>query len=400
MLNFLRLMKAQDNVTSADLCLIIAIAATFVVSVFAPLNYNIHIFVLGVCAVFLVSITKASQIEFNQYALFVTWVIVASCVNGVVSYRLGLWVVFFCALTPIATSKYLCRLRSKVLLFFLFSLPFVSLAAFLCYIVGYNYYLIIKEDTSELDFSAFMVSPMWLSALCGLANIVALWKLMTSRKLWVRLVYAMLLGVSFYTGIVSASRSALMSSAIAMIFVFFMSDLRKDIKFALVIAVLASAVVFSGNLTDGAERMLAKNESSVDAKFGSRTGVYEIQFETIKYSPIFGCGHSSRYMGGKIVTSRMESGSGWFAVMSQTGFVGFALLFTILPNISRAFHASLNNRHVLLVFSVFIYLCCHSCFEGYIMTYGYYLCAVFWLSVGFLSKKNLDCLSREKLLPC
>ena len=89
---------------------------------------------------------------------------------------------------------------------------------------------------------------------------------------------------------------------------------------------------------------------------------------------------------------RMESGSGWLSILSQTGLLGFFVMAVIIFKIIQRIRRSISfHGQFQLLSAIWIYLLLHSCFEGYILTPGYYLCVLFWGILGLLySYQKID----------
>ena len=98
-------------------------------------------------------------------------------------------------------------------------------------------------------------------------------------------------------------------------------------------------------------------------------------------------GHTYAYINNEKVVGRIESGSGWLSILFQMGLLGaISILYIILGTI-KTFKISRKSKDKKLILyeSVFVFLCAHSCFEGYILTPGYYPCILFWTILGYLT---------------
>ena len=134
----------------------------------------------------------------------------------------------------------------------------------------------------------------------------------------------------------------------------------------------------------GSARMQDKFADS-QGTFGSRTEVFTSGLSGFKKEPLLGLGFAVSYNSkGEIIVGRMESGSGWLSILSQTGLIGFILVCSLLLKTLKVLPYLLIDNKLLLYFCAFLYLCFHSLFEGYLLTIGYYPCILFWTLLGFL----------------
>lgn len=127
-----------------------------------------------------------------------------------------------------------------------------------------------------------------------------------------------------------------------------------------------------------------KIDAQKDRGVNSRQKIWDDRISEFEYSPIWGVGFATQLSDGESITGRMESGSGWLSVISQTGLLGFFSLLVIIKRAIKRWTYIKQNRNLFLFYGVFMYLCIHSIAEGYILTAGYYLCFLFWLVLDVL----------------
>lgn len=116
----------------------------------------------------------------------------------------------------------------------------------------------------------------------------------------------------------------------------------------------------------------------------SRTRLWNDRVEEFESSPIWGVGFGVAGIGDDAKVGRVETGSGWLTVLSQTGIIGFIL---VLLSVKKAFLplSVLREDDKLTLFSIVLfYFCIHSLFEAYMFQAGWYLCLIFWMLVGVL----------------
>ena len=91
------------------------------------------------------------------------------------------------------------------------------------------------------------------------------------------------------------------------------------------------------------------------------------------------------YAGNNLVLGRLESGSGWLSILFQLGVFGTSVMVLILMRVKRVLKYIDHDNTLQLFVICTLFICLHSCFEGYLLTVGYYIGVVFWLLIGHLS---------------
>ena len=320
----------------------------------------------------------------TYYALFLAICFLSSILSFTIDYRLFAFTFLVFVFTPLTNSFKIFLFRRKYLYFCLMTFPILGVASILCYFLGINYF--IPDDAigaNLLDFSAFFPHPMWLGAAVGLSNVVLVWLVFSVRNKINVCVCAIILLLSIYLSVVAASRSAFFASVIAMIIFIILKlhNLRKIIFAGIVISVIAMVILPFYIL--GAERMQDKFERS-QGKYGSRTELFGAGLSTIEKRPLLGQGFAVKYDAkGEKSVGRIEVGSGWLSILTQTGILGFFIVCALVLKVRKIFPYLFIDNKLLLYFSSFLYLCFHSCFEGYLLTVGYYPCILFWALLGF-----------------
>jgi hypothetical protein len=310
----------------------------------------------------------------------------SSILSGMWDYRIFVFTALFIFITPIFNSKRIFIFRLKYILFSLYIFPIIALVSLYCYFTGVNMMSLNEGDVSW-DFSALFGHSMWLGAANGLSNIVLLWQIYKSKnKVW-QIVLIIWLFSSIFLSVVSGSRSAFLSSLIAMSFLSYLktTNLKRKIQSIIVIGVFV--FVTYPFYYKYAGRMLAKMEYQKEKGETSRASSFKMRTLDFQESPIIGVGFAvGRHVESrKKKIGRMESGSGWLSILSQTGILGFiAILAVVLGACYRVRKYLKKDYYLQLLVPVFIFLAIHSLFEGYILTPGYYLCVLFWGILGLL----------------
>lgn len=306
----------------------------------------------------------------------------ASLINTTFDYRLFVFTFVIITCSPILYSQKILLFREKYLRSILYAFPLISIICLYCYFKGIN--LMSPEDGDvSWDFSAIFPHSMWLGAAVGISNVVCLWNILNTRRKIFQLLWTCMLLQSVYLSVVSASRSALGASMVAMFLLVLcnVENVKKFVKYTIVITfmvMIAFPVYY-----DNSNRMQSKIENS-SGIYGSRTGIFTDGFKHFQEQPIFGCGFAVSYRDGHREVGRLESGSGWLSILFQTGLCGFSVMLLILKNVIKGISNVRTDKKLQFYFFPFIFLCLHSFFEGYLLTSGYYLCLLFWTLLSYL----------------
>lgn len=331
-------------------------------------------------------LTRKFTCKFNVFSLFFGVCIISSILSEHFSYRVWLLGGILVFMTPILSSKSIQVFRIRYIWTSLYLFPVLSLISLFCYWAGINMMALNSGDV-KWDFSALFGHSMWLGAANGLSNIVILWWLLNAASRSRKLLFILWLLASIFVSVVSASRSALAASCVSMFFLLWVvsKNLKSVVKKMTIVFLLS--VVLLPFYYQSADRMIAKFQYQMENQKTSRDELVDLRLTEFISSPLWGVGvavHIDPDTGDREV-GRMESGSGWLSILSQTGLLGFlvmaVMVFKIMQRIRRS--VSFHGQFQLLS-AIWIYLLLHSCFEGYILTPGYYLCVLFWGILGLL----------------
>ena len=157
---------------------------------------------------------------------------------------------------------------------------------------------------------------------------------------------------------------------------------RQIILYLLVIGFLAtiSIPVYLEHST----QIQNKFEGGKGEKYGSRSAHFGEGFEKLNESPLIGSGFATAWYRGVLHKGRLESGSGWLSILFQLGALGAIIMLFILKKVTRVFKYIRHDRRLQLFVISLLFLCLHSCFEGYLLTVGYYIGFVFWLLISHI----------------
>ena len=286
------------------------------------------------------------------------------------------------------------RLKVRFLYVCIIGFAFTSILNYYASVRGINYQLIMgihAGETFTLDFSGFTYHPMWLSAAAGIGTIffvhlmVKCWN-DVERKKWLFLILPLAF-MSFLVSVKAGSRSAAGISVLSSCLLIYVGSKRvsNTVIILMLLAVVTSFLM--PVIMENTMRMQTKHGGlnlRDDKGMTSRTRLWNDRIEEFESSPIWGVGFGVAGVGNNAKVGRIETGSGWLTVLSQTGIIGFIL---VLLSVKKAILplSVLREDDKLTLFSIVLfYFCLHSLFEAYMFQAGWYLCLIFWMLVGVL----------------
>lgn len=349
---------------------------------FIPNRMSFYMVGIALLIFYAIKYYKTSKIGYI-FLIFYGMCFLSSTINLVFNYRLFLFACIIFFTTPITSSKRIMHFREKFIFSSLMIFPILTIASLYCYYAGINM-MSREEGDVSWDFSAFFPHSMWLAAAIGIANTTLMWLILNTNKVIYKLFYIIILLASIFLSVVAASRTALIASSISMIYILFIEskNLRKLLLY-IIISISLLSIAYPYYLKSST-RIQAKIEYAEGNTFKSRSEHFQGGFKHLKESPIVGSGFATAYYYDKKVIGRLESGSGWLSVLFQTGILGFTTLIIIMIQLRRSFSYIRKYKRLHLFSATFLFICLHSCFEGYILTSGYYLCILFWSLLGYL----------------
>lgn len=249
------------------------------------------------------------------------------------------------------------------------------------YFAGVNYY-----DGKYIGFkdyfSGYTPHPMWLAVVAGVANIVNVKRFVEAEEKWVKAVMVGVILLTIFLQITAGSRAGLLAT-VAGILVYLKTYIQNMPKVIGYVVVAAVVVYLFLPLLMSDAGLLQEKVDTQDLDDNSRTGLWGARIDEFLSSPLFGIGFARGYVNGALVEGRLETGSGWLAVLSQTGIFAFICIVGVVFSIFRSIGDKyLENKELFL--GVFVFLCVHSMFEGYLYTSFYMPCLLFWLLAGIL----------------
>lgn len=217
------------------------------------------------------------------------------------------------------------------------------------------------------------------------------------------LVFCLISAISMMA--MASSRMGLICTLISVIFVLYKLNHKslKKLLFATVLFIIGIFAV-STFLGDKFKLMLEKNGNQIETiDINSREDMWLSRVKEFKESPLFGIGFGYMKYGwgnadAEKTGGRIESGSGWMSVISQTGILGaICMFFMIIPNILFI----LKNKSTSYCSAWYSGMCVmfllQPITEAYITTVGAVLCCLFWLNYGVIDSFRKGILKESDL---
>lgn len=372
----------ENNLTYIILSFCI-IASTLAIMPGGTLLYGAGVFYIFV---YLLQNFKNRTNDFKFYLFFLLAILLSNIFNLVfdIRYFNFLFLIFVCSPLLPSSKNIFFKMRLLTVLFYV--VIFFTVVNLCCYYAGINMAQeLYKDIANDNDFSGIMVHPMWLSAFSGLSTVVAFYFFLSTEKIMPKFGFLLLVLISILVTILGASRTALFASFIVLAIILFLYESRRKVIANYILSIAIISIVSYPIFINNSKRIQMKIDTQKERGVSSRDQIWEDRISEFEDSPIVGVGFATLLdKNGNQITGKLESGSGWLSVLSQTGLMGFLGLIIIIRKAIPKWKYIKQNKDLSLYYGVFIYLCIHSIAEGYILTAGYYLCFLFWLVLDVL----------------
>ena len=373
------------------------IVTFFIFANLYPYLFPSYFYFVGLALIFLKMLRYRVSFRNSQGVFFVfIFVIWASTlINMALDLRLVLFtgIIFVCSsfVTSLGWHLYKRKLLRNLCIGFACTV-FVSLLA---KAMGVNYQVEVNMGGRSMveyggvdEFAGFAKFPMWNSAAAAVSIIYFAYLLFktTNRERRKRYVYIFMVLTSFYICLISASRSAAAFSVVASALLLFMLSrgVGKVMRYVLIFGIIFSFTY--PFFHDSARRMLGKQDAQEASGHTSRDALWAVRAAEFDSSPIFGVGFAVHGVGSEQRIGRYESGSSWFAVLSQTGIIGLAVILTLWIRTLLCYRRIRYDSEYILAYAFLIFFTLHSMFEGYMFQGGWYMCFICWLCVGIVNE--------------
>lgn len=304
--------------------------------------------------------------------------------------RYGLFVVLLLVVSPLLNNEFARLFRYRIMHGTLLMCTSIAVLSFIGYFFGINYmrnqytgglldYMVNTAGT----FGGLTTQSMLLGPISGFGVLTCTYYALTREqyKKYFYLLAAMCAGSMLF----AASRSALIATICGeMALYYFFSASKSDFTKRIVTILFIGAITYPlwNSALDGIN---TKNKGNLGKSLNtdSRSEKWRIRLAEFSDSPVWGIGFvavSNRDNYNKS-NGIIEPGSSWLAVLSMTGFIGFALFCVIFFRACKRTLLTHTARGALLG-GLLILVGVHMLGEGHVFSGGSYLCFLVWLTIG------------------
>lgn len=266
----------------------------------------------------------------------------------------------------------------------------IAVGSFPCYFLGINLFEDRYDEGFYTDyveqvghFSGLTTHSMLLGPLAGFAMVFLFYYAVTKKK---KILWPLIIACAG-SALFAASRGAIIAAVGGFVTVMYFTSTTRSV-FMRRITRLAIILVLTLPLWSGAlDRVLDKQEARTEAggAFDSRTGKIEARIDEFTKSPIYGVGFSAIDTNGQdhynMLTGTIEPGSSWFAILSQTGLIGFIIVILLFKR-SYIFSRDSLDPYKIPLLGMLVFFSIHMLVEGYIFAGGNPITFIVWLVVG------------------
>lgn len=241
------------------------------------------------------------------------------------------------------------------------------------------------------EFCGFAKFPMWNSAAAAMSTMYFTYLLLQNKTANKKLkaFFLVMLFTSFYVCLISSSRTAAAFSVLscACMFKWLTHKFQKMLQYGIIIGGIG--IFLMPLFTEGAARMLQKQETQNVTGVTSRDELWAKRAEEFASSPLYGVGYAVSGVGAGRNIGRDESGSSWYAILAQTGIIGFVIALMIWVKSYTGPKWIQYDEFNLLVLATLLFFTLHSIFEGYMFQGGWYMCVICWMCVGIVNEAKM-----------
>lgn len=192
-------------------------------------------------------------------------------------------------------------------------------------------------------------------------------------------------------GAMCGSRGAIGAFLVAtIVFIMLNGKGRKRVLYLGVFSIFAILIYITNpmGVLDHFFEKMDRDKDDTSYVLSGRDEMVQDRIDDFKSSPVYGVGFAAMKNIGRSKVSfekgTMESGSSLFLILGSTGFLG--MLFYVLTLISNMVKPIKKRKNCSIIACVCFFLI-HSLVEGYIISFGAPLCAIFWLLLGILRSR-------------
>lgn len=332
------------------------------------------------------------------YIVFLGMIFLSSLLNVALDLRLVLFTGILVLGGPFVTSVRWHLYKMKLARCFFIGFALTVVVSLIAKALGVNYQVSHNFGGASMtmyggydEFSGFAKFPMWNSAAAAISILFFAYKLFNdklfkSKYKWFNLAFFL---SSIYICLISSSRSAFAFSmvCVGLLFLWLLSNSQSLVRYAAILGM--ALLILLPFFTESATRMLQKQQQQERTGVTSRDELWAKREAEFLSSPIYGVGFAVNGVGLHRKIGRDESGGSWFAILAQTGLLGFSIALILW---FKTFTSPSNLRfygHYLLIYATVCFFTLHSIVEGYMFQGGWYMCFICWMFVGLLNEAQL-----------
>lgn len=374
-----------------------------------PLHFLPSAVYYGVCALCVLYIFLQGGITTNgsffalyfamgASALFCEWAVFRSVP------RFGLFVMVTIVVSPYIASEAGLRFRTLIFRNIMLLTTIAVIGSFIAFFLGINYMNVHAEGDDNFETHAGIFGGLFIhSMLLGPSAMMAALLFFNAYQTKRDTASIILFFVCAATTVLSASRGAVISLAVPIIYSLFMMRDTEGTKkriIWLLILVSVAAIPVSDRFSAGLRQKQETNEDA-GSTFSSRQSKWDCRTAEFLSSPLWGVGFAAidpesgdEYQ----KDGTIEPGSSHMAVLSMTGILGFIPYLYIL---GFAFFAVKGDKDSPSRFArcLFIAYMIHGIVEGYALAGGSFLCLCYWMVIGqcvdYKKKEELGWINNE-----
>lgn len=310
--------------------------------------------------------------------------------------RYGLFVILLIVVSPLLNSTFAKKFRYKILHGTLLACTAIAALSFIGYFFGINY-MRNQYDGGVIDyvtntagtFGGLTTQSMLLSPISGIGVVTCTYYALTRVRY--KKYFYILVAVCTGSMLFAASRSALIATICGEMVLYYFFSAKKSVFTKRIVTILLIGAISYPLWNRALDGINAKNVGDISqgVNIDSRSEKWKIRLAEFSDSPIWGIGFAavSKRDNYNEATGIIEPGSSWLAVLSMTGFVGFALFCSIFFRACRKTLYTYTPRGALLG-GVLVLVGVHMLAEGHVFSGGSYLCFLVWLTIGVCTDYN------------
>lgn len=370
---------------------LLAIAAIGTITGF--IFFSLYWVYFALCGVSLLYIISQGVTRFNvtYVCMFISFGISAlfakeDFFNPLGRYGLFLFISLLCS--PCIVSPLAVVFRTLLFRNVLILSSILALGSFFCYFIGINYMPLhlgradlIGDVTQAGMFGGLFVQSMILGPMSVLAALIFFNSYQNESKK----IYIMLFLLAAATTLLSASRGAVLSLAVPVVYsLLFIRGGRERSKSKMIWLLVVALVVSIPVMDRLASGLLAKQASNIEGggTMSSREGLWNARLDEFQQSPVYGIGFCSidrKYLPENSII--IEPGSSHLAVLSMTGILGMIPYILVLL---MSYRSVLGKNDAVAKFRLcaFLAIMTHGFIEGYALSAGSVLFLYYWLIIG------------------